>query len=222
MGGSGISSGTVDDPPHIVEQSNGKTYALSSAWVTFNGRKLVLAYCVDEDGVAESDDADNLWCTEELTDSNGTMTYNDTYMMSLPESHDEWIWARLEAIDGGTAESGPLFADGLQRVVVEKDNYALTEAWVTHNDLRFVELQNVYDDGELVNLHDAFSTAIQNGKGETATYTLDPRTPVSRLDAVLLDRIIERLEEIREGAAESGPLDAEETSIEADAAEAEK
>lgn len=197
MGGTG--SGTVaeetkkDDYPRIVEESNGKTFALAGPWVTFNGIKLVLAYFVDDEGNVLDPVGYDEWCTVEVTDADGNVTYNDSAMDKAPQVHQAWIWERLEEIHKGTAESGPLFKDSLPRVVSKySDGYALTTAWVLHDDVRYVLLQDVDVDGAL--LPDVYMSAVKADGSYTLKYENDVR-----IDA--------RLRAILAGKAESGPLE---------------
>ncbi len=91
--------------PRIVEETDGQKYALSGAWVMFEGEKFVLAFEIDSGGSAKPHD---LWFTEEITGSDGAVSYNDIGMLRLLCDHQILVQERLEAILAGTAESGPL------------------------------------------------------------------------------------------------------------------
>ena len=99
---SGTGSGSV------TEETNGTTYALSEAWVTFSGMKIVLAFSIDRLGNVLDTDDDERWCTVEITDADGTTTYNDSRFSELTKTDVGLIWAQLEAILAGTGTSGPL------------------------------------------------------------------------------------------------------------------
>ncbi|MEK7458991.1 MAG: hypothetical protein AAB663_01140 [Patescibacteria group bacterium] len=200
----GTGSGTVAEEatkgglPRIVEETDGKTYALTKVWVTFNGMKFVLAYFVDDEGNVLDPVGYDEWCTVEVTDADGVVTYNDSAMDKAPQVHQAWIWERLEKIHEGKAESGPMFEDNLTRVV-SKDSggYALTTAWVLHDGVRYVLLQYIDDDGALV-VPNKYHVAVQEGESDNTTYDDDPEYD---------DRIEDRLDAILAGTAESGPLD---------------
>ena len=199
----GTGSGTVAEEatkgglPRIVEETDGKTYALTKVWVTFNGMKFVLAYFGDDEGNVLDPVGYDEWCTVEVTDADGVVTYNDSAMDKAPQVHQAWIWERLEKIHEGKAESGPLFKDSLPRVVSkDSDGYALTTAWVLHDGVRYVLLQDVDVDGAL--LPDVYVMAVEDDGSYKPKYETENNNDV---------RIEERLRAIMDGTAESGPLE---------------
>lgn len=181
----------------IVENTNGRAYALSGAWVTFNGMKIVLAFEVDEGDTVQRGE-ENRWATVENTDADGVVTYNDTAVEKLSNAHHDWIWRRLEDIESGKSTCGALHEDDLLRVAAEDGtNYALVPAWVTYNGGRYVLLQDVAEeDGRLC---DGCCAALQKGEAGDATYK------VLEYSSGLRDRIFFRLTSIVNGTAESGP-----------------
>ncbi len=187
-----------DNYPRIIEETNGEKFALSEAWVTFNGMKIVLAFYLDDEGNALDTGEKELWSTVEIIDAEGRVTYNDTGMDQSPNAHEAWVWMKLEAIHEGGAESGPLFEDDLPRVVsTDNDGYALTPAWVLHNNVRYVLLQDVHANGTLIS--DKYMMAVDDDGNYTLEYKID-----SIPDAVDIDK---RLRAIITGTAESGPLE---------------
>lgn len=188
--------------PRIVEETTGETFALSPAWVLFNGMKFVAAYYLDDNGNALVGDDEVMWGTIEMTGPDGTVTYNDNVESRLPGFYEEIIWERFDDILKGKAECGPMFKDDLPRVVSQDDgHYALTPAWATYQGERFVLLQYIEENGDLADNDEddsPYLVAREETNDGVTTYDDDPEYH---------GRVEERLHAILRGEAESGPLE---------------
>lgn len=102
------------------------------------------------------------------------------------------------AEDGGAGDgTGKRPADSLPRVKADDgETYALTPAWVTQGGVRYVDLQVLDEDDELI--EDQYVDAIQTGEGADATYDTATENP---------DEVTAQLDEIHAGTKRSGPLE---------------
>ena len=106
MGGSGIRSGSAAEPPHIIEESSGKTYALSGAWVTLKNVKYVRLQNVGKD--LEIVPGTYVLAIERQKDDATTYELANFDIKDSDSPMSDRIEDRLDAILAGKAESGPL------------------------------------------------------------------------------------------------------------------